>query len=100
MDREELISEISMRTSISMADVEEVLEQEDIIIEEDFKRREKKKKICTLATILVFLAGVVAALLVLDKKEKIDIDDIEDMVKVNVKKYTDKCMETINTYRK
>ena len=53
---------------------------------------------CMLGTITIFLAGAVCALFVLDKKEKINMSDLEDMVKDNVKKYTDKYMDKIKKF--
>lgn len=90
MVRDELVSEISMTRDIPMETVEEVLEEEEFILCEEEKCRKKKKCICIWGTIVVFLAGMAAAVLFLDKKEKINLGDIEDMIKKNVKKYTEK----------
>ena len=54
------------------------------------RKRKRKKRIITFCTILVFLAGAVAALLFLDSKEKISIENLQEMVKENVAKYVDK----------
>ena len=51
-----------------------------------------------LGSITIFLAGAVCALFVLDKKEKISMSDLEDMVKDNVKKYTDKYMDKVKKF--
>ena len=74
---------------------EELAMERDELIEEISKRR---KKICMLGTITIFLAGAVCALFVLDKKEKISMSDLEDMVKDNVKKYTDKYMDKVKKF--
>ncbi|MGN0151251.1 MAG: hypothetical protein ACI39Q_02150 [Wujia sp.] len=90
MVRDELISEISMRRDIPMEEVEEVLEEQDMILEEECRCKKKRKCRCFVATLIIFVAGMVVAMLFLDKKEKISLSDIEDMVKSNVKKYVDK----------
>lgn len=90
MVRDELASEISMRRDIPMETVEEVLDEQALILCEEEKRRKKKKCICVWSMIIVFLAGMAAAVVFLDKKEKICLSDIEDMIKKNIKKYTDK----------
>lgn len=87
MQRDDMILEISMRRDIPMEDVEEVLEEEDIIIAEERKCKKKKKCIIMGVTFFLMLAGAVITLFVLDKKEKIDI---EDTVKKYVKKYMDR----------
>lgn len=87
MERDEMIAEISMRTDIPMEDVEAVIDEEEMIFVEKMACRKKKKRRCICVTMLVFIAGAVAAMFILDKKEKIDIEDI---VKKNVKKYMDK----------
>ena len=105
MERDELIEEISRRKGIAMEEVAEVLDEEDAICleeEEKFvqqmKKKKRRKKMCMLGTITIFLAGVVCALFVLDKKEKISMSDLEDMVKDNVKKYTDKYMDKVKKF--
>lgn len=90
MVRDDLVTEISMRCDIPMDEVEEILEEEDIILAEMEMCRKKRKRKCMLSMILVFIAGVVVTALCLDKKDKISLSDIEDMVKSNVKKYVDK----------
>lgn len=97
MDRDELIEEISRRKGIPMEEVAEILDEEEAIYDEEAEAyfeeeccKRKKKKLCFFATVLVFLAGVVAALLILDKKEKISIEELDYMVKDNVRKYMDK----------
>ncbi len=90
LDRDEIVAEISMRRDIPIEEVEEVLDEEDILFMEYEKKRKRKKRIITLCTVLVFLAGAVAAVLFLDYKEKISISDLQDMVKENVAKYVDK----------
>lgn len=103
MEHEEMIEEISRRSGISVEDVAEVLDvEEQIYIEEDEKEIEafikarKRKKMCILGTVIIFLAGVVFAVIMLDKKEKISIKEIEGLVKENVKKYTDKMTDKIS----
>lgn len=100
MVREEMISEISMRRDIPLEDVSEVLEERDAILAEECAKKQKKKKMCALTMALVFIAGMIAALFVLDKKETISLDELEDMVKGNVKKYTDKAMDKIDATMK
>lgn len=83
MLREDLALEISMKKDIPMEDVEEVLAEEERIITEE-KKAKKKKKFMTI-TILVtfFLLGAAAAMYVLDKKHKIDVEQV-------LKNYADK----------
>ena len=88
MVRDDLVAEISMRCDIPMEDVEEVLEEEDIILYEQEKCRKRKKRMCVFSMIIVFIAGVAA--ICLDRKDKISLAEIEDMIKSNVKKYADK----------
>ncbi len=93
MLREEMVSEISMRTDIPMEDVEDVLEERDVILEEECRCKKRKKRICIIASILVFISGAVAAIILLDRKDKIDLEAIEDMVRSNAKRYTEKYAE-------
>ena len=102
MERDELIEEISRRKGIAMEDVAEVLEEEDVIFLEEeekyvqaMKKKKRRKKLCMLGTMVVFLAGAACALCVLDKKEKINMRELETLVKENVKKYADKYVEKI-----
>lgn len=83
MTREDLITEISMRTDVPMEDVEEVLDEEDIILDEEVRKCKKKK--CIIATVctIVFLMGAAFAVYVLDRKEKIDFE-------ATMKKYMEK----------
>ncbi len=83
MEREDMIVEISMRTDIPMEDVEDVLDYQDIIEAEELMCCKKRK--CVVMTVLMamFALGMVITLMVLDKKEKIDIEK-------TVKKYMDK----------
>ena len=90
MDRDELIAEISMRRDIPIDEVEEVIEEEDMIFAEEYFAHKRKKKMITLGVLIAFIAGVVAAVIVLDRQEKISIAEIEASVKDNVKKYVDK----------
>lgn len=90
MAREDLVAEISMRCDVPMDDVEAVLTEEDIICAEKEKSRKRKKRRCIITMAAVFIAGMAAAIICLDRKEKICIADIEDMVRKNVKKYMDK----------
>ncbi len=105
MERDELIEEISRRRGIAMEEVAEVLDEEDIIcveeeekFVEELKKKKRRKKMCGICTAFVFLSGIVFALLMLDKKEKISIRDIEELVKENVKKYTDKMTDKIKNF--
>ncbi len=88
MNRDELIAEISMRRDIPVDSVEEVLDEEDLIFAEYESKRKRKKRRFFLFTFLVFIAGAVAAVFYLDKKEKISVVRIYDTVGENVKKYT------------
>ncbi|MBE5953496.1 MAG: hypothetical protein E7257_04995 [Lachnospiraceae bacterium] len=83
MEREDMIVEISMRTDIPMEDVEDVLDYQDIIEAEELMCCKKRR--CVVVTILMamFVLGMVITLMVLDNKEKIDIEK-------TVKKYMDK----------
>ena len=90
MVRDELVSEISMRRDIPMDEVEEVLEEQDILLAEEASRKKKRMCKCFWSTVIIFLAGIAATIVFLDKKEKINLEDIEEMVKRNVKKYADK----------
>ena len=90
MVRDELVSEISMRCDIPMDEVEEVLEEQDILLAEEASRKKKRKCKCFWSTVIIFIAGMAAAVVFLDKKEKINLEDIEEMVKRNVKKYANK----------
>lgn len=83
MLREEMIAEISMKRDIPMEDVEEVLEEEDIIVAKEIKCKKRKKCLCFCGITLVFLMGAAVALYILDKKQKIDIEEI-------IKKYSEK----------
>ncbi len=83
MEREDMIVEISMRTDIPMEDVEDVLDYQDIIEAEELMCCKKRK--CLVMTILITILalGMVITLMILDNKEKIDIEK-------TVKKYMDK----------
>lgn len=74
MSRDEMVTEISMVTDIPFEDVEEVLDERDFIIAAE--RKQKKKKKCLLVTLLMafFALGVASALVLLDKKDKVDIE--------------------------
>lgn len=85
MLREEMISEISVRREIPMETVDEVLEEQDALIDEEISARKRKKKKCLIGMLIGFLAGAAVALIILDKKEKINIEE-------SVKKYTEKYM--------
>lgn len=105
MERDELIEEISRRKGIAMEEVAEVLDEEDAICleeEEKFikqmKCKKRRKKLCFFGTLTIFLAGAVCALCVLDKKEKIDIKQMEDFVKENVKSYVEKYADKIKKF--
>lgn len=83
MTREDLITEISMRTDVPMEDVEEVLDEEDIILDEELRKCKKKKCIITTVCTIIFLMGAAFAVYVLDRKEKIDFE-------ATMKKYMEK----------
>lgn len=83
MLRDDLVVEISMRTDIPMEDVEEVLETQDEVLDEECKGKLMKKIICTFGVVTIFLLGTITALMILDKKDKIDIEKM-------IKKYTAK----------
>ena len=83
MMREDLVVEISMRTDVPIEDVEDVLEEQDIILEEERKSKGVKKCIIVCSVMLIFLMGALATLMVLDKKDKIDMEKL-------IKKYTAK----------
>ena len=90
LNRDEMISEISMRRDIPIEEVEEVLDEEDIIFMEYERKRRRKKRIVKFCTVIIFLAGAVAALLFLDAREKISLEQLQSMIKENVAKYVDK----------
>ncbi len=90
MDRDELIAEISMRRGIPTDEVEEVLDEEDLMFAEYESKRKRKKRKFFLFTFLVFIAGAVAAVIYLDRQEKISVVRIKDTVEESVKKYADK----------
>ncbi len=83
MMREDLVVEISMRTDVPIEDVEDVLEEQDIILEEERKSKGVKKCIIVCSVIVIFLMGALATLMMLDKKDKIDMEKL-------IKKYTAK----------
>ncbi len=83
MTRDELITEISVRRGVSVEDVETVLEEEDIVIEEEKKACKKRRCIIFTIVMIIFLAGTAFSVYVLDKKEKIDVENA-------VKKYLEK----------
>lgn len=96
MTREEMASEISMRIDVPLEDVEDVLEEEDVIEYEEYIKAKKRKKMCIMGTIIVFLAGVIAAIVILDKKEKIDAQAMLKAYSEQAKVYSDKMMSRIN----
>ncbi|MDE5873722.1 MAG: hypothetical protein K2H07_07400 [Lachnospiraceae bacterium] len=83
MLRDEMVAEISMRRDIPMETVEEVLEEQDEIFDEECKCRKKKKCIISICFATVFIMGAAFALYILDKKEKIDMQN-------TMKKYMEK----------
>ncbi len=83
MEREDMIVEISMRTDIPMEDVEDVLDYQDIIEAEELMCCKKRKCIVMTILMVMFIMGMVATLIVLDKKDKIDMEK-------TIKKYVDK----------
>ncbi len=86
MDRDEMALEISLRRGIELEEVEEVLEEEDLIELEELIACKKRKKIFTMAGLAVLAAGAATTLYILDKQEKIDIEN-------TIKKYVDKIMK-------
>lgn len=96
MTREEMASEISMRIDVPLEDVEDVLEEEDGIEYEEYIKAKKRKKMCIMGTIIVFLAGVIAAIVILDKKEKIDAQAMLKAYSEQAKVYSDKMMNRLN----
>lgn len=99
MAREEMVAEISMRRDIPLEDVEDVLEEEEIIKLEELCAEQKKKnrkKMCFWGTVIIFLAGAVAAIIVLDRKEKIDAENMLKAYAETAKLYSDKMMTRIS----
>lgn len=93
MLREDLVTEISMRRDIPVEDVEEVLEEEELIFCEEMLAKKKKRRFCIIGTVLVFIAGVAAALAILNKKQKIDFEAMLESVKETVKNTVKKTEE-------
>ncbi len=83
MLRDEMVAEISMRRDIPMETVEEVLEEQDEIFDEECKCRKKKKCIVSICLVTFFMMGAAFTLYILDKKEKIDMQN-------TMKKYMEK----------
>lgn len=96
MTREELAAEISMRRDVPLEDVEEVLEEEEVIAYEEYNKKKKRKRMCFVCTMFIFLAGVAAAIVILDKKEKIDTQAMIKAYSDTAKTYSDKMMGKIN----
>lgn len=97
MEREEMISEISMRRNIPVKEVEAVLDEEDAIFDEEIiayeqmcLAKKKKKKICFVCTLLTIAAIGTAVLFILEKKEKIDIQNKLQEYKEKIQDYKDK----------
>ena len=82
MLREDLITEISMRTDIPINEVEEVLDHEDMIMDEELARCHKKKCMAMLIFSAIMIIGATVVVYILDRKEKIDVEK-------TVKKYVD-----------
>jgi hypothetical protein len=98
MTRDEMVSEISMRRDIPLEDVEDVLEEEELIELEELCARQKKKnrkKMCFWGTVIIFLAGAIVAIVVLDRKEKIDAENMLREYAETAKLYSDKMMNKI-----
>ena len=74
MYRDEMISEISMRCDIPVEDVAEVLEEEENIIEEEKYFKKRKKKMAFACCMATAVATACAAVYILNKKNKIDIE--------------------------
>ena len=89
MLREDMALEISMRRDIPMEDVEEVLDEENRIIEEEKKCKKKKKFLILTFTVTFFLMGAAAAMYILDKKQKIDMEEL-------IKIYADKLAKKLD----
>ena len=58
-------------------------ECDGVILDEECKGKRMKKILCVFGVITIFLLGTVTALMILDKKDKIDIEKM-------IKKYTAK----------
>lgn len=99
MDREKMIEEISLRVGMPEEEVADVLEEQDMIFLEEEKKCKRKKCICMFCGLFVFIAGVVAGLCFLDKHDKINMDELENMVKDNVKKYVGMARAKIDEFR-
>jgi hypothetical protein len=98
MTRDEMVSEISMRRDIPLEDVEDVLEEKELIELEELCARQKKKnrkKMCFWGTVIIFLAGAIVAIIVLDRKEKIDAENMLKEYAETAKFYSDKMMNRI-----
>jgi hypothetical protein len=99
MTREEMVAEISMRRDIPLEDVEDVLEEKEFIELEELCAKQKKKnrkKMCFFGTLLIFLAGAIAAVIILDRKEKIDAENMLKDYAETAKYYSDKVMNKIS----
>ena len=90
MSREDMIAEISMRCDVPMEDVEDVLDEAECIELENKKRKKRRKKMCFMGAIILFMAGVASALYILDKKQKIDVEDA-------IKVYSEKMAKSISS---
>ncbi|MGN0436467.1 MAG: hypothetical protein ACI4D8_07555 [Wujia sp.] len=88
MMRDDLVEQISMRRDIPVEDVEEVLEEQDIILEEEARAKKRRKVLCLSVMITVFALGAAAAMYILDKKQKIDMEQ-------TIKKYADKLSKAL-----
>lgn len=93
MLKDELVAEISMRRDIPLEDVEEVLEEQEIILCEEARTKKKKRNICIFGTLAIFIAGMVAAVAILNKKQKINLEELVDTIKKSLKDKCDKCCD-------
>ncbi|MDD6328888.1 MAG: hypothetical protein Q4D54_03235 [Eubacteriales bacterium] len=93
MLKDELVAEISMRRDIPLEDVEEVLDEQEIILCAEAKAKKRKRNICIFGTIAIFVAGMVAALAILNKKQKINLEELVATIKQNLKDKCEKCCD-------
>lgn len=89
MTRDDMALEISMRRDIPLEEVEEVLDEEEILVDEEKKCKKRKKFMMLTFTITLFMLGAAAAMYVLDRKQKIDMDEL-------IKSYADKIAKKLD----
>lgn len=88
MMRDDLVEQISMRRDIPIEDVEEVLDEQDAILCEEAKEKKRKRMVFVSVMMTVFILGAAAAVYILDKKQKIDMEQ-------TIRKYADKLSKAI-----